>query len=303
MNEPVSQPLVSVIMPCYNYAAFLAETLNGLRAQTWPHWECLVVDDGSSDHTREVVAACALNDPRFKYLHQQHAGPSAARNQGLRQAQGQFVQFLDADDDLAHRKFENQLAIFQSTPAVDIVFSRVEFFGVADARKKKVYSTGLLTESKTARECLKLLVHQNIMVINVPLIRKTLIDKVGLFDESLMTVEDWNYWIRCALAGAHFQFDSDETSLAKVRLHPQSHSTNQQRMILDSIQVRQQLASDLARALPWPERDALLQFNQAAIHTLLKRLDALKNAPRNPSRAMGIRQMLSWLRKLLWRTG
>ncbi len=303
MDEASSQPLVTVIVPSYNYAAYLAETLDRLRAQTWSHWECLVVDDGSTDHTREVVAACARQDSRFRYLHQPHAGPSTARNQGLRQAQGAFVQFLDADDALADRKFENQLAIFQSNPDADIVFSRVEFFGEVDAQARELCSSRLLAESKSALECLHLLVRQNVLVINVPLIRRTLIDKVGLLDETLQTVEDWDYWLRCALAGARFVFDGDATSCALVRLHHQSHSTKKERMILDSIQVRQQLATALAGRPAWPEREALLRFNLEALQALEKRLDAVRNPPPGPGTGPCASQALGWLRQLFRRAG
>jgi glycosyltransferase involved in cell wall biosynthesis len=301
MGEP-SSPLVSIIVPCYNDAGYLGETLDNVLAQTWSRWECLVVDDGSTDQTPAVVAAYARNDPRFQYLHQQHAGPSAARNTGLRHAQGQFIQFLDADDALASRKLENQLAIFQSSPAADIVFSWVEFFGTANARKKALYASGLLKESKSAGECLKLLVHQNILVINVPLIRKALIDQVGLFDETLLTVEDWNYWLRCALAGARFEFDDAKASRARVRLRPRSHSTDQLRMFRDSLQVRQKLATDLANSPPLPERVALMQFNQKAIQALIERLDKESNTPQKQGTCPRTSKALGWLRKVLSRT-
>jgi hypothetical protein len=145
---------------------------------------------------------------------------------------------------------------------------------------------------------LHLLVRQNVFVINVPLIRKTLIDKVGLLDESLQTVEDWNYWLRCALAGACFVFDGEATSRAMVRLHPHSHSTNQQRMLSDSIQVRQQLATELARCAQLPGREVLLQENQEALQALCIRLDGLRNSP-PPVAAPSGRRALGWLRNML----
>lgn len=301
MAEP-ARPLVSIIVPCYNGASYLAGTLDNVRAQTWSRWECLVVDDGSTDQTSAVVATYAQHDPRFKYGYQQNAGLSAARNHGLRKAQGQFIQLLDADDALASRKLENQIAILERDPATDIVFSWVEFFGDVTAQKIAQYSSGLLRESKSAREALRLLVRQNFMVVNAPLVRKTLMDKVGLFDESLFAVEDWNYWIRCALAGAHFVYDDQATSLARVRLHPHSLSTNPQRMFVNSLQVREQLAVALAGLVQLPDREALISFNQEVIRELFKRLDALKNAPAQNGACSRASKALGWLRKAWLRT-
>ena len=91
--------LVSVVIPTWNRSAKLQRALSSLRAQTWAHWEALVVDDGSEDDTRDVVAQLAEEDPRIRLIARPHEGVSAARNAGLAEANGGFIAFLDSDNE------------------------------------------------------------------------------------------------------------------------------------------------------------------------------------------------------------
>ena len=122
---------VSVIIPTHNYARFLEEAINSLRGGTYSDWECVVVDDGSTDDTPALVATLAASDPRIVYVSQVASGPSAARNAGLATASGEFVQFLDADDLLGPRKLQYQLEIFGRHPEADIVYGGVRYFDTA----------------------------------------------------------------------------------------------------------------------------------------------------------------------------
>lgn len=104
------QPKVSVIIPCYNQAKFLPKAIASLQAQTMPDWECIIVDDGSPDNAAEVANNIALKEPRVRLIQQTNGGLANARNTGLAQAQGEYIQFLDSDDTLAPEKFERQTA-------------------------------------------------------------------------------------------------------------------------------------------------------------------------------------------------
>jgi glycosyltransferase involved in cell wall biosynthesis len=106
--------LVSIIIPSYNAERYLGETLRSATGQTWPRVEVLVIDDGSKDGTREV--ARGFEGPAVRVLGQSNRGAAAARNQGLREAQGDFIQFLDADDLLAPDKVERQVAALRDYP-------------------------------------------------------------------------------------------------------------------------------------------------------------------------------------------
>ncbi len=124
--------LVSVIVPTYNYGHFIGQALKSMQAQTYPHWECVVVDDGSTDDTAEVVARFSDSDRRIKFLRQKNLRQAAARNNGLRNSSGQYVQFLDADDLLEPRKLERQVEYLERHPEVDIVYGDVRFFNTED---------------------------------------------------------------------------------------------------------------------------------------------------------------------------
>lgn len=107
------RPKVSVIVPCYNQAAFLPKAIASLHAQTLGDWECIIVDDGSTDNTAEVAANIALNEPRVRLVQQTNGGLAAARNAGLIQAKGEYIQFLDADDTIAPEKFKQQVELME----------------------------------------------------------------------------------------------------------------------------------------------------------------------------------------------
>jgi glycosyltransferase involved in cell wall biosynthesis len=114
--------LVSIVIPAYNAEKFIAETIDSVIGQTYTNWELIVVDDGSKDGTKEVVAAY-LGDPRVKYVHQQNAGVSLTRNHGIRLSKGEYITFLDADDHWQKNNLEEKIKFLEQNPVVDWVFS------------------------------------------------------------------------------------------------------------------------------------------------------------------------------------
>ena len=115
--------LVSVIIPVYNYARYLAEAIESVLSQTHQRLEIIVIDDGSSDQSGEVARSFAAK--RVRYCHQVHAGIGPARNKGVELAQGDFFGFLDADDRWPEDKIERQLRAFESDPTLEMVFGQV----------------------------------------------------------------------------------------------------------------------------------------------------------------------------------
>lgn len=105
---------VSVIIPCYNQALFLPKAIASLQAQTLEDWECIIVDDGSTDNTAEVASNLMLKDDRIRLIQKQNGGSASARDLGLKHVQGEYVQFLDADDSIAPQKLKKQVAIMDS---------------------------------------------------------------------------------------------------------------------------------------------------------------------------------------------
>ncbi|MFL5763692.1 MAG: glycosyltransferase family 2 protein [Bacteroidia bacterium] len=218
-------PLISVIIPTFNYASFLPETIGSVMAQTYGNWECIVVDDGSTDDTKNVMDALCKSDPRIKYLVQKNDGPTIARNNGLKNASGDFIQFLDADDLLEKEKFEKQLQIFESDPSADIVYGGVNYFrsGFPDQLFDGISLEGskpwMKKLSGQGEIMIKALLNENLMVISSPLVRRSLFEKLGKMNETLRYNEDWELWARFAIGNAKFRFDESPGTNALVRVH------------------------------------------------------------------------------------
>src|SRR5215217_7258738 len=242
------EPLVSVIVPTYNYGRFISETIECLRAQTYAEWECMIVDDGSTDDTAEVVARYSKADARIKFFRQPNRRQAAARNHGLAQMRGEYVQFLDADDLIEPEKLEKQVAYLENHPDVDILYGSVRYFR-SEAPTARLHTMWGVDKpwmpgiSGRGKHVLEVLIEQNIMVINSPLIPRRVIDLVGLFDEALPPAEDWDYWVRCAIAGMTFQFADLPGTLALVRSHNTSSSVDRRKMYTSMLRMRQKIES------------------------------------------------------------
>lgn len=249
-------PLVSVVVPSYNYGHLIGETLDSLAAQTYARWECVVVDDGSTDDTRAVVEARAARDPRVRYVRQENARQAAARNNGVRHSSGEYFQFLDSDDLLEPRKFERQVEYLERHGEVDIVYSGVRYFTaggggeLSHSRQYSVWDDGrpwMPEVSGRGRVLLERLLRNNIMVVNSPLVRRRVLEAVGEFDAGLTPVEDWDYWARCAVAGHLFRYEDAEGVRALVRAHELSASLDGRRMMRATLKMRRVWAARTLR--------------------------------------------------------
>lgn len=242
------RPLVSVVIATYNYGHFIAQTLESVFAQTYQNLECVIVDDGSTDDTPEVVGAIAETDPRVRYFRQTNQGHPAALNTGFRNIRGDYVQILDADDLLEPRKLELHVAYLESNPDTDIVYGAVRYFRGENVGER-LFSMWEPNEpwmpevAGGGAQVLPELVRGNIMTINAPLLRRRLVETVGLFDETLPGTHDWDYWLRCAAAGARFAYMDAAGTLALVRSHPSSLSKNALRMLSLALLLRKKLVT------------------------------------------------------------
>jgi glycosyltransferase involved in cell wall biosynthesis len=236
MSDPSgASPLISIVVPSFNYGHLIAQTLDSVAAQSATDWECLVVDDGSTDNTAQVVAAYTRRDRRFSYLAQRNSGLSAARNAGLRRASGVYIQFLDADDLIEPGKLHHHASYLATHPGVGVVYGPARYFTSAEPTQPRQAPTypdppWLPPISGSGSVLLTALFDRNILPVNSALTRRDVVRRVGFFDERLRALEDWDYWTRCALAGVHFQFLDQEGTYALVRLHTGSVSTDPLRM-------------------------------------------------------------------------
>lgn len=236
----MTAPRVSVIVPAYNYAHFLGEALESVVAQTMSDWECVVVDDGSTDNTLAVAEAWTARDSRIRYIRQKNAGPSTARNNGIRQSSGAYLQFLDADDRLAPEKFEAQAAWLDVHQEVDILIGPAAFFRTETPHEELQSLHGGLSKALAPRiagtdEARLLLEHYNITVISAPLVRRSVVERAGFFNERITHAEDWDLWLRCGATGARFGYLDHARALALIRTHSDSASRSTDRFMRDLI--------------------------------------------------------------------
>ncbi|MGA2329866.1 MAG: glycosyltransferase family A protein [Bryobacteraceae bacterium] len=200
-------PLISVVVPAYNAAGFLPEAFASVCAQEYQPLEIFVVDDGSTDNTAEVVRSMGLD---IRYLRQNNAGPAAARNHALRLASGEFVAFLDADDQWPAGKLELQLARFSRDPALEVVCGRIQYLSLEGAEEMNLRFEG---PERT-------LSHIN---LGCGLFRRSVFDKVGPFDETLRFSEDHDWFLRARELGVNLVI------LRAVTLLYRLHATNMTR--------------------------------------------------------------------------
>lgn len=231
------KPAVSIIVPTYNYGHYIGQAINSLTQQSFQDWECIIVDDGSTDQTMDIVRMLLKGEARLGYYYQENSGLSSARNAGLNLAKGDFIQFLDADDLIEPEKFERQMELLESHSHVDIVYSSVRYFS-GELYQNVRLSLGsedidwMPKVSGCDDDLLVTLIEGNIMAVSSPLIRRKIISSVGLFDTKLSMFADWDYWLRCAIAGAYFLYDDDDGIRSLVRYHSDSmthHSPNSAR--------------------------------------------------------------------------
>jgi GT2 family glycosyltransferase len=275
------RPLVSIIVPTYNYAHFIGEALESVQSQTYSNWECIVVDDGSTDDTGIIAKQFADKDNRIKYHRQENQGLAAARNTGLANSPGVYFQFLDADDLLEPQKLERQVMFLESHPDVDIVFSDARYFrtGHLEERRFSQYEENLPWVAKFSghgKSVLLRLIANNIMAVNAPLLRRSVIEDVGLFEGSVRGIEDWDYWVRCANTGKHFHYDDAEGTRALVRIHGTSMSTDVRLMLKSALllhrRVSQMTTDDAVRQVNeqrMAEREGLLGVEEVAAGRLI----------------------------------
>ncbi len=174
---------ISIIVPCYNQAHFLDEALQSVLDQTYTHWECIIVNDGSPDHTEEVAKKWVEKENRFLYVKKDNGGLSSARNYGIAIATGEFILPLDADDKIASHYITLAINAFQENMSLKVVCCKAEKFG------NEVGPWELAAFSLAA------LAIQN-MIFCSSMFKKTDWERVGGYDENMkFGWEDWEFWI------------------------------------------------------------------------------------------------------------
>ncbi|MGZ3899788.1 MAG: glycosyltransferase [Bacteroidia bacterium] len=234
--------MVSVIIPAYNYGRFIAETIESLLSQTYTDFECIIIDNGSTDETAEVLKK--FSDKRIMCIRQENKGVSHARNVGLKIAKGEYVLFLDADDLVENKKLEVSVKFLVQHPEVDLVYSDMRYF--KDGNNKEFFynyfcdpngKPWMSMISGKGKEVLAKILKGNFMVICSPLSRMSVIKECGLFDEELLANEDWELWLRIIASGKAIQYLDEPDTKALVRIHNTSLSRDYFKMQVFGLKV------------------------------------------------------------------
>jgi len=211
-----SNPLVSIIIPAYNAEKYIKRALESALAQTYKNIEIIVIDDGSTDKTAEIVKN--YKDPRIIYLFQKNQGQGSARNNGIKKSQGEYITFLDADDYYFPQKVEKQVRFLENYPNYQAVYCNALHFYSDNPtvffKKKGNFHSG---------DIFKDLLQSSYINPNTIMVSRKVLDKVGLFNENRYYPEDWELWLKISRAG--FQFGYLDEDLVKVEIRPDSNTT------------------------------------------------------------------------------
>ncbi len=232
---------VSIIIPAYNAARYIEETILSVLNQTHRNLELIIVDDGSSDNQSEIIERLVKTDGRIQYIKQKNAGVSSARNHGYSLSKGEYLAFLDADDVWLPNNLEEKLKKFQGDAELGLVHSDLE---IIDGDSQ------LTGETKSGKEgyILDDLLSWNGTCIPTPssiLVKREVIEKVGGFDLKLSNAADQEFFFRVA---NHYKIGRVEKITWRYRVHSDNMHSN----------------------IAVMERDALLSYKRAEEHNLFK---------------------------------
>ena len=205
--DSAANPAVSVVIATYNMAQYIAQAIESVLNQTYADLDLHVVDDGSSDDTRMVVAA--IRDPRVHYHWQSNAGQTKAKNLGIRNSTGRFIAFCDADDFWTPHKLAVQLPCFEGSDNVGVVYSRrsqVMADGTSLPDPEDDFHSGRITEQ---------LFKHNFISFGTAVVRRRCLEEMGVFDEGYRMGIDWDLWLRISTR-YEFSFVDDVTYIYRV---------------------------------------------------------------------------------------
>jgi glycosyltransferase involved in cell wall biosynthesis len=255
----MTESLVSIIIPAYNAAEFMGETLDSVFAQTYKNWEVIVVNDGSSD-TARLEQVLKRYPSKLIYTKQENQGAAVARNAGLRAANGELVAFLDADDRWLPAFLEKQINLLKSNNA-DVVFADAILFGDSRLDGRTFMQLNPLTREVTAENLLGLKVT---VLTSTVLARKAVIFEVGLFDVSLRRGQDFDLWLRLAKAGVRFANSREVLAQHRIVEGGLSGGTISQLKrtlsVLDAVKARGDLTEAEQSALQWNRNRTLREL-------------------------------------------
>lgn len=210
-----SFPLVSVVIPSYNRAHSISETLESVFSQTYPNVEILVVDDGSTDNTRAVIES--IDNPALKYIYQENKGASGARNTGIDNSSGEYIAFLDSDDLWLPSKLEEQVAFMEKNNECALVLCECDIHD----NGKFIENSSFAKRYPNNKDFFESFLKHMVITCSIMFFRKDMLNRIGYFDEDLKTAEDKDLVLRTA---SQFEVKVLPSTLVKYQKGPDSLS-------------------------------------------------------------------------------
>ena len=215
-------PKVSVVIPAYNCQRFITTAINSVLAQSYADYELIVVDDGSTDNTSQIVSGFR---GRVKLIKQKNGGPAAARNTGVAHSRGEYVAFLDQDDAWLPDKLKAQVELMDGNERLGLVFT--DTYEIPDRGfDASAYGAARSFISRPPHRgmALEYLFLKNFISTSSVMVRKGILEKIGPFNASLVPVEDYDRWLRIA---ALYEIDFLDRPLVRHRDHPATFAKNE----------------------------------------------------------------------------
>lgn len=192
---------VSVIIPTYNTGQYICDAIDSVVNQSYENFEIIVVDDGSSDNTKQILKPYMT---RIKYIYQDNGGRASARNTGIRVAQGKYIAFLDSDDLWTSGKLEKQIMIMEENEEIDFLFGDKQRFRddgtitTSSMFAKRGYGAEFFGDPLYVRDAYEKLLGEPFIPTGTVIMKRECFDRTGLFDEAIYA-EDWEFWLRVGL--------------------------------------------------------------------------------------------------------
>ena len=241
---------ISAVIPAYNSADFIAAAIDSILKQTHPVTEIIVVDDGSVDNTEQIVQRFP---DHVRYYKQANQGPSAARNQGIKMACGEWIAFLDADDQWTPEKIEKQLATLAQYPALQLIAGDMaeiddsnELLTPSVLAKHQLLQGFQALDGQPVAQALAALIRKNFIPTGTVLVRRDVVLAAGLFNESIRFGEDLELWAK--IAAQHAITCLPEILMLR-RLHGNNATQLTGRMLTDLVKVMQSLRETIPAEL------------------------------------------------------
>lgn len=301
-------PAVSVIMPAYNVEAYIEESVRSVLDQTVADLELIIVNDGATDGTGAAARRACAGDRRAVIIEQANGGLSAARNTALRRSTAPIVALLDSDDLWMPTFLEEQLAILDRHPDVDIVTGNaLNLGGLHDGEPARPHP------DLRPQPDLNGILADEFSIFVMSLFRRRVYETIGGFDESLRTNEDYDFWLRAAIAG--FRFERNGVPLGYYRRRDDSLSANDVRMLSGILKVYAKQRPAVLYVHPAIDilelqikrfeaellaAEARLAMDNRDFTSAKERIDALKERRGGP--VLGVAKVMArWTPRLLWK--